>query len=145
MIDTRKEGILMPDGTHMPPEAVSAILDACISASGKVQALAGAIEELSQKSSFPDDEEVESAADSYRKKRRLSQVVYTPLDMEGEAEAGFIEGVRWLMGTLNREEDIEDDMYCEGCCNFFSSSFQDNEAYCPKCGGTEIFESKEKL
>ena len=38
-------------------------------------------------------------------------------------------------------DDTESDMYCEGCQGFFSSDFQDNEAYCPLCGSTEITEA----
>jgi hypothetical protein len=52
----------------------------------------------------------------------------------------FVEEKMEKATAVTTDEDLEDeeDMYCEGCQNFFYSSFQDNEAYCPKCGGTEI-------
>jgi Zn finger protein HypA/HybF involved in hydrogenase expression len=44
------------------------------------------------------------------------------------------------LATTEMDEDLDEqeDMYCEGCSNFFFSSQQDNEAYCPLCGGTEV-------
>lgn len=201
MIDTRKDGLIMPDGTHMPPEAIESVLELksaaaimlekglpgdilelldkakqiieCIkemrpgvllppmtpeealailndsslgkTIAGRLQTVAG-LNPKDACSELPTSAQIEEAANSWAKAHRFSAQFITQDDITSARERGFAAGVDWVLDFINAdkiaEDDDSNDMYCEGCCNYFSSSFQDNEAYCAKCGGTEIFKSR---